>query len=277
MNESSTKELATRQNTQPVHTIQEIAQMSHAIARSGLFGIQNEQQAMALLLIAQANGLHPMKAVERYHIIDGKPSKKADAMLSDFLQSGGKFRWLEYSETACEAEFSHSGNTVRIRWTIEMAQAAGLTKPRRSGKASPWQIYPRQMLKARVISEGIRATYPGASDGLYTPEEVRQFDDPVEPAKDVTPKTPEVIPPRKSAKESYSSRALAKLKERVGKCKTIETLLDITAGLTSIRDKMTEEAYQEANRILDAKRIEIENTPSSGIKGAAWSNQQEVA
>ena len=32
------------------------------------------------------------------------------------------------------------------------------------------------MLRARVISEGIRTVYPGVAVGIYTPEEVNDFD-----------------------------------------------------------------------------------------------------
>jgi hypothetical protein len=40
------------------------------------------------------------------------------------------------------------------------------------GGKDMWTKYPRQMLRARVISEGVRACYPAVLDGMYTPEEV---------------------------------------------------------------------------------------------------------
>lgn len=45
------------------------------------------------------------------------------------------------------------------------------------GGKGNWAKYPRQMLRARVISEGIRATFPACCVGVYTPEEVADFDD----------------------------------------------------------------------------------------------------
>jgi hypothetical protein len=50
------------------------------------------------------------------------------------------------------------------------AKAAGL------GSKDNWKSYPRQMLRARVISEGVRATFPAVLNGMYTPEEVGEFD-----------------------------------------------------------------------------------------------------
>jgi hypothetical protein len=41
-----------------------------------------------------------------------------------------------------------------------------------------YKKYPRQMLRSRVISEGIRTVYPGATSGLYEEGEVASFDDP---------------------------------------------------------------------------------------------------
>jgi hypothetical protein len=66
--------------------------------------------------------------------------------------------------------FSHpQGGSVEIEWTLDMAMAAGLTKN------PTWKSYPRQMLRARCISEGIRTVYPGVTVGTYTPEEAEDM------------------------------------------------------------------------------------------------------
>jgi hypothetical protein len=52
---------------------------------------------------------------------------------------------------------------------------ARATKAQLGGK-DMWKKYPRQMLRSRVVSEGVRTVYPGATSGLYVPEEVRDFD-----------------------------------------------------------------------------------------------------
>lgn len=147
--------------------------LAAAFAKSRLFGITDENQALALMAICEAEGLHPAKAMQEYHIIQGKPALKADAMLSRFQQASGKVEWKEYNEKKVTGIFSHpSGGTLELSWTIEQAQAAGLIKA-----GSGWAKYPRAMLRARVISEGIRTVYPGCVVGTYTPEEVADFDD----------------------------------------------------------------------------------------------------
>ena len=151
---------------------QEMEKMATVIANSGLFGVKNPVQALALMLVAASEGLHPATAARDYHVIQGRPALKADAMLAKFQAAGGKVEWHEYSATTCKATFSHpQGGKVTIAWTVEMAKEAGLT-----GK-DVWKQYPRAMLRARVISEGIRTVYPAVLCGMYAPEEVRDMVD----------------------------------------------------------------------------------------------------
>ena len=73
--------------------IGEIERMAVAVSKSGLFGIKNQEQAIALMLIAQAEGMHPAIAARDYHVIQGRPALKADALLARFQQAGGKVAW----------------------------------------------------------------------------------------------------------------------------------------------------------------------------------------
>ena len=146
-------------------------QLADAFCRSGLFGVRTRDQAIALMAICEAEGLHPAKAVQEYHIIQGRPALKADAMLARFQAAGGKVKWTSMTDQRVAGEFSHpQGGSVEIDWTIDMAKRAGLTKN------PTWNQYPRAMLRARCISEGIRTVFPGVVVGTYTPEEVQDMD-----------------------------------------------------------------------------------------------------
>ena len=136
-----------------------------------------KEQAVALMLLAQAEGMHPMRAIQEYHIIQGRPAMRTDAMLARFQRAGGKVTWHELNDKKAKATFEHpQGGKVTIEWTIEMAKRAGLLDK----QGSNWLKYPRAMLRARVISEGIRTVFPGVIVGIYTPEEVQDFAEPVE-------------------------------------------------------------------------------------------------
>jgi hypothetical protein len=156
--------------------VDQVERMAHAVAKSGLFGVKTPDQAMALMLISQAEGLHPALAARDYHVINGRPTLRADAMLARFQQAGGKVEWGDYTDARVVGTFSHpAGGSVRVEWTLAMAQSAGLTRN------PTWKSYPRQMLRARCISEGIRTVFPGVVVGTYTPEE----------AEDMSPQAPQ--------------------------------------------------------------------------------------
>ena len=152
------------------HSTQEIQTMAMAIAKSGMFGIKTPEQAMALMFIAQAEGRHPGSVAQDYNVIQGRPALKADAMLARYQGAGGKVRWVSMTDECVSAVFSHpASGDVEISWTMERAANADLLK------SGMFKKYPRQMLRARVISEGVRASFPGVIGGMYTPEEVQEY------------------------------------------------------------------------------------------------------
>lgn len=148
----------------------EIKQMAVAVASSGMFGMKTPEQALTLMLLAQAEGMHPITAARDYHIITGKPAKKAEAMMRDFLRAGGKVEWHALDDLKASATFTHeAGGEATISWSIEDAKRADLMKN------PTWSKYPRQMLRSRVVSEGIRTVFPMATSGMYVEEEVSDF------------------------------------------------------------------------------------------------------
>lgn len=156
-------------NTQLV-PVGDMQTMAGALAKSGLFGVKTSDQALALMIVAQAEGRHPGSVASDYHIIQGRASLKSDAMLARFQQAGGKVEWHDHTNEKVSATFSHpQGGSLRIDWDMARAKAAGL------GTKDNWRQYPRQMLRARVISEGVRSVFPAVLNGMYAPEEVQDF------------------------------------------------------------------------------------------------------
>lgn len=156
---------------QPRFELGQIREIAGAIASSGLFGIKTEQQAYALMLIADAEGLHPATVAQDYDVIQGRPARKTHSVLARFQAAGGTVEWQELTETKAAAKFSHPrGGSVVIDWSIEMARRAGLT-----GKDN-WKNYPRAMLRARCIGEGVRAVYPAALGGALLVEEAQDLE-----------------------------------------------------------------------------------------------------
>lgn len=190
--------------------------MASAVARSGLFAL-TEPQAFTLMLLAHSRGLHPAQAFERYHVINNRPSMKVDAMLAEFQANGGVVTWAQHDDDACQATFECPGvgSPVTITWTREDAKRAQLLR-------NPmWDKYPRQMLRARVISEGVRMCMPGITIGIYTEEEARDIivaERPPEPPPS-PPMTPS--PPKPSAKADgpASGHVITDIEDR---CRAVE-------------------------------------------------------
>lgn len=180
--------------------LEQVETMANAVAQSGLFGFKSAAQAFALMCVAQADGIPPIKAVQQYHIIEGKPALKSEAMLARFQAAGGKIRWTERTAQRVSLWLSHpQSGELEVSWDMERAKAAGL-----AGK-NQWRSYPMQMMSARCISEGVRALCPACLGGFYTPEEERDMakNEP-QPAPAPTPKAPETP---KAAKPKAAKKA----------------------------------------------------------------------
>lgn len=156
----------------------EMQQMAHAMAASCFFGFKTQEQALAVMLIAHANGQHPAIAAQDYDVIQNRPAKKPQAMLRDFIAGGGKVEWHESTDAVADATFSHPrGGSIRVRWDMQRAQQMGLASK------DNYKKQPGVMLRWRCVAEGVRIIYPLATSGFLAPEELH--DDESAPATTV--------------------------------------------------------------------------------------------
>lgn len=227
--------------------INDIERMAVAAAKSGLFGVKTPDQALALMLVAQAEGLHPAAAARDYHVIQGRPALKADALFARFQSAGGSVKWVKYQDDVCRAVVSHpQGGSVEIEWTIQMAERAGLT-----GRNPTWKTYPRQMLRSRVISEGVRAVFPGCASGVYTVEEVSDM---------VTMPASTVV----------AEPALADPAALVREAPDLEALKDrFREGIKLARKKKDADLEARLTEAKDARKAELEAIPGEVVDSEA--------
>ena len=152
---------------------QDQQRMAEAIVKSKFYGFTDISQVMAVMIVAQAENKHPATVVQEYDIIQGRPALKSQAVLARFQLAGGKVEYGTYTDDKVEMTFSHpAGGTLTLSWTMKQAHDIGLAKK------DNWKNYPRAMLAARVISEGVRRVYPACILGHYAVEEVMDFDKP---------------------------------------------------------------------------------------------------
>lgn len=235
-------------------SIRDMERMAVAFAQSGLFGVKTPDQALALCLIAHAEGRHPALAARDYDIIQGRPAKKAEAMLRDFIGAGGKVEWHKLSDTEADATFSHpQGGTIRIDWDIKRAATAGL------GGKDMWKKFPRQMLRSRVVSEGIRTVLPAATSGMYVPEEVQDFAEDPKPAKvarkEADAKVVNAALPDPSGHEELRAKAESWVNEHtaaVEACDSLEALDALIAKGKGAVAKLNRDHHDLRDMVMDA-------------------------
>lgn len=239
------------------HSFADMERMAQVLAQSGLFGVKNPTQALALMLVAQAEGEHPASVAQDYDIIQGKGSRKTHSVLARFQAMGGKVDWHELSHTRAEATFSHpKGGSLKLDWTIEQAKNAGLV-----GKDN-WKGYARAMLRARLIAEGVRAVYPAAIGGWQVPEEAMgpQLGDnetsaapaPVKhmgAVEEVGAPAPPALP---EFTEAHLQERTAKIHEFYSKGKTADEIIAFYALKATLPDAMQQRIREMAPKATDA-------------------------
>lgn len=186
--------------------IDQVRVMAKSASASKLFSAKAEEQVFTLMLIAQAENIHPMKALMAYDIIQGQPALKASEALARFMDCGGKIKWIKSDEKSAKAEFTHSSSgTFEYEYTVQDATDAGLINK------DNWKKNLKAMLRARCTSAGIRMSYPRCLNNMYTADEVADFDaieTEVEEVAQIEVSTPES---RYNANKSILSGKLRKL------------------------------------------------------------------
>lgn len=234
-------------NDLATYQLSDMQTMAVAVAKSGLFGMKTPEQALALMLVAQSENMHPATITQDYDIIQGKACRKTHSVMARFQQMGGSVQWHELTDQIADATFSHpKGGSLRITWTFEQAQRAHLT-----GKDN-WKNYPRAMLRARCIAEGVRAVYPAAIGGMMVVEEAQDTTAdryaPTEP-KHMGPA--EVVPPAPPAhypEDAFEKNVDAWAKSIASGKMTEERLV----AMVSSKGALTEEQRAELrNRVMD--------------------------
>lgn len=148
----------------------DIASLGDILAKSGYFqDTRDAAQAIVKVLAGQELGFGPVASMTGVYIVKGKVSLSANLMGAAVKRSGRyNYRVLELTDEAAEIEFFEDGKGIgRSRFTLQDAQKAGLNG------SDNWRKYPRNMLFARALSNGVKWYCPDVTGGpAYTPDEL---------------------------------------------------------------------------------------------------------
>jgi hypothetical protein len=171
-----TKEIALRQQL-PASSMMELVKAGELLAQSGMFGIQNAAAGFVVMATCHQQGISLMEFMRTYHIVENKPSMRADAMLAEFRKLGGRYKIIENSTERAAAEFTFEKTVISFEYTMDEAKRIGDCLKRDGKIKEIWQKRPEDMLWARMVSRAVRRLAPEINAGVYSPEEVVDFDD----------------------------------------------------------------------------------------------------
>jgi hypothetical protein len=148
--------------------------IKEAMEMANVFSDCGRLNAQEILLMHATYGHHyggnmGLTMTQAYSL-KGKPTLNADAMAGIVRNSGlCKFIKIDsWNDRQCtlimsrqDEDFEHT-----YTYTIEMAEMQGLTRN------ANWAKMPMQMLRARCLTMGLRATFPEAVSGIYSADEI---------------------------------------------------------------------------------------------------------
>lgn len=178
----------------PINNVNDMQFLGHVLSQCQLFGQRNPAEGLAIVGMCHQQRISWMTFMQNFHMIKGRVSKKADAILADFRRIGGKHSVILRTSEAAEIKLTIGKETQSFRLTWEecmkepfvyvgneetvIAQLESGDTSRLVFKAKYRTPRGRmQMLWARVVSDGVRALAPECCQGIYTPEETDDFVD----------------------------------------------------------------------------------------------------
>ena len=159
---------------EPPRSLGEIERLASHFYDSGLFGNSPKTQGEIIvkMLAGAENGFPPFASVQGIHVIQGKPEMGADLLARAVKQSGRyDYRVREMSDERVRIEFFDGDESIgESSFSMSDAKRAGISN-------AMYGKYPRNMLFARAMSNGVAWFCPDAtSTRFYTDGEINGQD-----------------------------------------------------------------------------------------------------
>ena len=152
--------------------MQAIKTLGLAIFKSGIFGLDKPEQGEILAMQCMVEKKSPLELARTYHFIQGQLAIRSDALLAKFHQAGGTVEWGERTDERVTATFRKGTSSAAIVADMKEYVGNGTALGKDGKPKDNWKKWPRRMLTARAVSEGVRLIAPECCFGTYTVEEL---------------------------------------------------------------------------------------------------------
>lgn len=182
---SEEKEEITKE-IQYVDILREPMLLGKVFSESGMFpDVKTQAQAAVKILAGKELGLSPFQSMKSLYMVNNRLGLMADVM-AYLVKRNGKYNYAidKLDDTECILSFFEvSGEKKELgksSFSVKDAAKAGLINK------DVWKNYPRNMMFARALSNGVRWYCPDAVCGYYTVEEIEDIAPPIiEPKKTI--------------------------------------------------------------------------------------------
>lgn len=131
------------------------------------------EAVLACIMSGHELGIGPMQALQKIHVIEGRPALSAELMRALVMAQGHEIWFDAMSSTTVTIIGRRRDQTreTKVTWTMDDAKRAGLSDRKN------WRSYPMAMLMARATGTLCRAMFADTLAGFsYTVEELSDGD-----------------------------------------------------------------------------------------------------
>lgn len=155
-----------------VDELREPMQIGQVFAESGMFpDVKSQAQAVVKILAGRELGLSPFESMKNIYMVNNKLAIQSNALAS-LIKTNQKYDYSvdTLTDQECKITFyrlkdGEEKNIGESIFTFKDAAKAGLANK------DNWQNYPKNMLFARALANGVRFYCPDAACGWHVQEE----------------------------------------------------------------------------------------------------------
>jgi hypothetical protein len=135
--------------------------------------IKSQAQATVKILAGKELGLSPFQSMKDLYLVSGKLPIQSNALAALVkAHKSHDYRVIEHTAELCKIEFFQEGESIGVsEFTIKDAAKSGIINK------DVWKKFPKNMLFARALANGVRWFCPNVAIGWHVSEELEDVYD----------------------------------------------------------------------------------------------------